>query len=100
MKGVFNYLLEWRGVIEMRESDNFRFINPRMVLICSFRYALGRRTYVPSMIVEELILNWAYLTEFDKNQIQNDIRHTIHHDMAGDQCDIDEWNKILGLKVE
>ena len=83
----------------MKNKNNFKFINPRLVLIAAFRYSLGRMTYMPSVMVDELILNWNFLTEFDKKQIQDDIRHAINHNMAGDQCDINEWNKILELKT-
>ena len=73
--------------------------NPRIILISAFRYALGRATYLPSIIIDELIINWDCLSEFDKKQIQDDIRHAIAHNMCGWDCDIDGWKRILDLKI-
>lgn len=69
--------------------------NLRVLLICSFRYALGRRTYVPDMIKKMIIDNWDVLTDHDHYQIREDIRHAIKHDMAGHDYDVKTWQELL-----
>ena len=82
---------------KVEKTNDFEFKEPRIVLICAFRYALGRSTYMPSVIVDEIVLNWDKLTEHDKKQIKDDIKHAIKHDMAGMGCDVRTWEKILKL---
>jgi len=67
----------------------------QMLLISSFRYALGRRTYIVSQIVEYLKEDWEVLSEWQQKQIKGDIEHAIEHDIAGDPCDIEHWKKVL-----
>jgi len=75
----------------------YRFKDPRLVIICAFRYALGRATYMPSVIADELIANWNELSEYDRKQIQEDIRQAIEHGLAGMDCDAIVWKRILEL---
>jgi len=67
--------------------------------LMAFRYALGRRTYIVSEMVEELIAEWDSMKPWHM-QIQDDIRHAIEHDLAGDNIDVKEWEKILRLSVK
>ena len=78
---------------KVEKTKAFEFKDPRLVLICAFRYALGRSTYMPSVIVDEIKINWDILPEHDKKQIKDDIKH----DMAGMGCDVRTWEKILEL---
>ena len=50
------------------------------VAICAFRYALGRQTYMPSVIVEWLIKEWEKLTERDRSVIKKELSEAIHSD--------------------
>lgn len=52
---------------------------------------------MPSVIADEIKINWDILPEHDKKQIKDDIRHAIKHDMAGMDCDVRTWEKILKL---
>ena len=84
----------------MKKADKtkgFEFNRPDIVMVCAFRYALGRSTYVTSMMADEIIINWDILEEFQKTQIKDDIRHAIKHNMAGMDCDVRSWKKILEL---
>ena len=81
------------------DEDAISFTNPRLILISAFRYALGRSTYMPSVIVGELIRNWDALSSIDRKQIQDDIRWAVERDMAGMDCDVREWKKILEMEV-
>lgn len=79
-------------------EDAIIFTNPRLILVSAFRYALGRRTFMPSVVVGELIRNWDNLSHSDRKQIQDDIRWAIERDMAGMDCDVREWKKILEME--
>lgn len=79
-------------------EDAIVFTNPRLILISAFHYALGRRTYMPTVIVCELIRNWDALSSTDREQRQDDIRWAIERDMAGMDCDVREWKKILEME--
>ncbi len=71
----------------------------RTLLIQSFRYCLGRKTYAVGDCVETLTQYWRELLSFQQKQIQEDITRAILANQAGMQMDVDEWKKILLLKV-
>lgn len=71
----------------------------QMMLLSAFRYSLGRTTYMSSVCVEWLTKWWDILPEDYKRQIHNDINHAITHNMAGDDCDVAEWKKLLELTL-
>lgn len=71
-----------------------KFNQPEQVLICAFRYALGRRTYVVSEIVNELTTNWSHLSSYSKVLIRKEI---IECNDLGAEMDKKEWAKILKL---
>jgi len=66
-----------------------------IILLYAFRYALGRRTYSSMIMSEKLIAEWDNIEPGFQKQICDDIRHAIKHGIAGDQCDIREWEKVL-----
>lgn len=68
----------------------------RSMLLCAFRYALGRRTYITSECHDWLVKYWDIMAIYHK-QIHDDIKHAIEHDIAGDKCDVESWKKILAL---
>ena len=70
------------------------------LLVCSFRYALGRRTGMPSIIAGYLREDWDKLNGWQQKQIHDDIKHATEHGLAGDDCDVQTWKSILLLKVE
>jgi len=67
---------------------------PEFVLICAFRYALGRRSYAVGMIVDEIMSNWDELGDSIKKLIQDEIKDA---DSLGMECDKEQWNRILKL---
>lgn len=71
-----------------------KFNNPESVLICAFLYALGRRTYVVSEIVNEIVLNWNQLSKKSKDLIAKEISEC---DDLGMDMDKKEWMKVLNL---
>jgi len=70
----------------------------KMLRLCSFRYALGRASYITNTVSTELIEHWKEMEGFQK-QIQSDIKRAIETGSAGHDCDIAEWRMILDLEV-
>ncbi len=66
-------------------------------LVFAFRYALGRRTAAPSLVVAELKRQWPQITERTRQQIQRDIEDAIERGEAGDSCDLETWREVLAL---
>ena len=70
-----------------------------IVLLCAFRYALGRSTYVVCDIVCEIEDNWDDIPIHTKNLIQSEIKFAIDENRAGMECDRIAWQRILKLCV-
>jgi hypothetical protein len=70
------------------------------MLLCAFRYALGRQTYIVSECCDWLKLYWVKMPEGWQKQIHDDILHAIEKGYVGHQCDINSWSEILKLKVK
>jgi len=70
-----------------------------IILICAFRYALGRMTYVVEMVVDFIIENWDSLYKSDKDLIVREIQHEKERSNLGHDCDVKQWNRILTLYV-
>ena len=68
-------------------------------LFFAFRYALGRRTYVVSMMVSELKKQWDNLDPHTKSKIQKEITEAIQYGDAGMDIDVHEWKTILDLDI-
>jgi len=70
--------------------------NEDLLLLMAFRYALGRKTYVVSYIVNIILNNWDAIEPHRRSLIKDEI--TEHKKLWGDlghNCDEREWNKIL-----
>jgi hypothetical protein len=66
-------------------------------IMCGFRYALGRRTYIVGEVCRNLVLVWEDLSELTRKQIKAEIREAIDRGHAGLDCDVEDWKKILDL---
>jgi hypothetical protein len=71
---------------------------PQM-LLCAFRYSLGRKTYIVGNCCEWLERYWTLLPVGWRSQIHGDIKRAIEHNDAGMDCDVAEWRKVLQLEV-
>ena len=69
------------------------------MLLCAFRYSLGRMTYITSECVGWLQTHWDCLPTGWQVQIHDDIRSAIGRDMAGHACDVEGWKKVLLLPI-
>ena len=69
----------------------------RLILIAAFRYALGRCSYMPSVVAGVLAQCWADLTEHDQRLIRREIDEAIERGHAGMDCDVATWKLVLAL---
>ena len=61
------------------------------LIICSFRYALGRKTYVVQEIIDIIHRHYDDLNFSAKNLIVREIRKEIVCNNAGMTCDQRDW---------
>lgn len=72
-----------------------------LILICAFRYALGRRTYVVNTVCREILNNWYSIPPSDRELIVREIlEHREKFHTLGDQCDERDWMRIVTLASE
>ena len=69
----------------------------RLILIAAFRYALGRCSYMPSVVAGAITQCWPSLTEHDQRLIRREIAEAIERGHAGMSCDVATWRRILAL---
>ena len=76
------------------------FSNPThdILLYCGFRYALGRRTYVPTVIEQIVIDNWEHMPSETRKKYKEEIQEAITKNCAGDKYDVLGWERILKLE--
>ena len=74
------------------ESDD-----DRLILIAAFRYALGRCSYMPSVVAGVLEQCWDYLTGRDQRLIKREIADAVERGHAGMDCDVAIWRRVLAL---
>mgnify|MGYP001774438615 CR=1 FL=1 len=71
-----------------------------LVLIAAFRYALGRATYMPSVVAGTLLRLWPQLSQNTRSLIHKEIAEALAHDRAGHPCDIATWSTLLPFNLE
>ncbi len=75
----------------------------RLLMFSTFRYSLGRRTYMPHFIVDLIIKNHNIFHKEDWKRFIEEINDV---ENLGDKCDIETWNKFMefskkqGVKYE
>ena len=67
-----------------------------LILLCAFRYALGRRSYIVSKISEEMIKHKEEMMIYSQN-ICEDIENAIKDNNAGDAYDVETWKNVLNI---
>lgn len=65
------------------------------LLFYSFRYALGRRTYVVSDVTQKLIHYSYALRDNTIESIKKEINVALEKGQAGMKMDEEEWKKVL-----
>ena len=92
---AYNEMLERKSVPLLEIDKNFETI-----LLCAVRYAIGRRTYIPSRVIDYITPLLPYLSEDVLKLIANEIiEHDTYEGSLGDEM-IDRlyweqfWRKI------
>lgn len=76
--------------------EKIKLKDPHLILCCAFRYALGRRTYVVSAVVDEIINNWNEISIHDKERFRKEILEYLElNGELGHECDKQEWFRII-----
>lgn len=68
-----------------------------LMVLAAFRYCLGRQSYIVSCCTEWLTQYWPVIDDDNKKLIDKEIREAIEGGWVGDQCDKQNWEKILQL---
>lgn len=76
---------------------NPQFQVDETLVVFAFRYALGRRSTAPGIMVDYIVKHWDQFQGWTQRQIQQEIGRAIETKRAGDDCDIEEWRKVLKL---
>lgn len=83
---------------EITESHaNISLHEFRLILIYSFRYALGRMSTAPSTVSGIIQDNLDKLNLHSKAQIISEIDYAIEHNCYGMDCDKQTWLKLREL---
>lgn len=70
-------------------------INTGAVIVCALRYCVGRRTYMPSLVIEWAKRHWALIDIKTQNTIYKDLVNEINSGRnLGDDCDIGTWKRF------
>ena len=64
------------------------------LMVCAFRYALGRRSYIVAVIGEILVTHKAELSDSSKAVICRDINKAIAKNHDGMDCDSAVWRYV------
>lgn len=67
------------------------------IIICAFRYCLGRTTYVTDEMANILQDNISKLTDNTKAVIIKDIQYSAENNRLGMNCDRVVWLKLLEI---
>lgn len=71
------------------------FVVDETTLVFAFRYALGRTSTAPSHVAEILLAHWDRLAQWTMEQIAQEIRTAMRRGMAGHECDVQTWQRVL-----
>lgn len=77
-----------------------KFLVSENTIMWAFRYALGRRTGAVDDVVSTLKDHWKQLEPQTQVQIQEEIKTAIQRGVAGADCDVKCWEKVLEWEVE
>ena len=89
---AYNEMLE-RKSVPLLEIDK----NLETILLCAVRYAIGRRTYIPSRVIDYITPLLPYLSEDVLKLIANEItEHDTYEGSLGDEkIDRPYWKQFL-----
>lgn len=67
------------------------------ILHFAMRYALGRMTAAPEIVVSKIEELWPRIRPYTKDQMKREITEHINLKIAGDPCDEETWRRVLHL---
>lgn len=76
------------GVLPLADEHVLRF---------AMRYALGRMTAAPEIVVVKIEELWSRLRPHTQAQMKREITEHINLKIAGDPCDEETWRRVLRL---
>lgn len=87
-------------MVKEKMWDKQKYICDSTMLICSVRYAIGRKTGIVSRVVEWIIDEWDQM----ENEVKTDIIHEIlrfeqQHGDLGREYDREMWYKIVNKQT-
>lgn len=94
---VINYKSEDKDTKNKEDKQEMKFSSDVLILMCAFRYALGRRTYIVDVIANEIKSNWDEIPEYIRVLIHKEINEAMSGGYIGDDCDKETWETILKL---
>lgn len=65
------------------------------LILCAFRYALGRCTYVVSEVAEHIMEHWDDINPHFQHLIKSEIKDAIEHGTAGMAMDVEVWQNLV-----
>lgn len=71
-----------------------------LMVLCAFRYCLGRMTYAVSVCVDWLLRNWGGLTRHTKELIIEEIHTGFRDGYFGMDIEKEQWQRILDRAKE
>lgn len=62
------------------------------ILICALRYCMGRKTYMPSLVIDWAKRHWDEIHRNDQKTIYRDLDKAIKSGQnMGHECDVQDW---------
>lgn len=72
-------------------------IDDEHVLHFAMRYALGRTSTAPSIVVDRIKHHWPRIRPATRAQMKREVSEAIEAGHAGDACDIATWRSLLNF---
>lgn len=66
-----------------------------LITLAAFRYALGRRSYIVSEVIEWIEKYWDEIAVQTKKIIIEEVEQAVMLSCAGDECDQKSWEMFL-----
>lgn len=77
-----------------KKENTITISNDSALITCSYRYALGRQSYMPSMVVEELIPLLPLISDRNLTVMQNDLKQYLECVDRESDWNILYWNNL------
>lgn len=75
-------------------------LTDELMVLCAFRYCLGRMTYAVSTCVDWLLRNWGGFSKHTQERIVKEINEAFDKNNYGMEMDKEQWQRILDKHEE